>query len=280
MDIVLVLLILGCLVAMTVGLFKPGLVIKWGKKQTRPRVVMIYGGLFIALFIVLGMTEDVSGKASTNKPVVKIEEQQKVQPVKPEVVAVVNTEPDVKYDKAKARMILMDWIGEHDFSNVPLALNPGTVDGSMIEVGSIKYHMFTITGLPRAVDILVDPYSGAMFFYDTGLKPQPIDKWYLQYRASHRAPKVDNRIDENFEWVERPSVQNGAIVCKIKNISKDTYKTVTIEITLSDASKANIGTLASQGRNLKPGDVWGVTLPITQQNVASYDIVGVKGFTW
>ena len=56
MDKVLVLLILGCLIAIVIGLVKPGLVIKWGEKKTRPRVLVFYGGLFIVLFIALGMT--------------------------------------------------------------------------------------------------------------------------------------------------------------------------------------------------------------------------------
>ena len=48
MDKVLVLLILGCLIAIVIGLVKPGLVIKWGEKKTRPRVLVFYGGFYLA----------------------------------------------------------------------------------------------------------------------------------------------------------------------------------------------------------------------------------------
>lgn len=44
MNTLLVLLLLVSLIAMVVGLVKPGLVIRWGEKKTRPRVLMIYGG--------------------------------------------------------------------------------------------------------------------------------------------------------------------------------------------------------------------------------------------
>ena len=51
MDTLLVLLGLASLIAMIVGLINPGLVIRWGEKKTRPRVLMVYGGLLIVLLI-------------------------------------------------------------------------------------------------------------------------------------------------------------------------------------------------------------------------------------
>ena len=53
MDMLLVLLGLSLLIAMVVGLIKPSLVIRWGEKKTRPRVLMIYGGLLIVLLLTL-----------------------------------------------------------------------------------------------------------------------------------------------------------------------------------------------------------------------------------
>ena len=103
----------------------------------------------------------------------------------------------------------------------------------------------------------------------------------MEYRASHKtSTQANNRINENFEWVEKPSVQNGAVVGKVKNISNTEYVNVFIEFNVYDASKNQVGTLASQVRNLKPGNVWSFSLPIYIQNVASYELQSVTGYTW
>lgn len=285
MDALLVLLGLVSLIAMAVGLFRPNLVILWGEKKTRSRVLMFYGGLIVVLFVALGMTGTANSEKSNNLPVSKIEESKNIKQQMPEVTVtpVVNKVPEVSYTNEKAKQRISDWFWEHQFPGDPrLSLTSGVADGNFYEVDGKKYYMFTLTGLPRAVDILVDPYSGELFFYDTGLKPQPLDKWYLEYKTSHKASSPANeRINEKFEWVEKPSVQNGAIVGKVKNISKDEFVDAYIEFNAFDAGKNQLsGILAAQTRNLKPGAVWSFRIQLYMPNIASYEFQSVKGYTW
>lgn len=100
---------------------------------------------------------------------------------------VASKEASIKYNNAAARKLIMDWVGEHEFPNSPsLSLSPGAADGSMYEVEGKGYHMFVLSGLYRAVDILVDPYTGELLFHDIGIKPYSLNKWYLEYRRSHK----------------------------------------------------------------------------------------------
>lgn len=277
MDATLVLLGLGALIAMGVGLAKPELVIRWGEKKTRARVVMIYGGLFIAFFIALGLTGDPKTEKNEGKAIAKAEEAQ-AKAANEEA----GKDANLKYDQAAAKKRLIDWLGNHEFPNVTkLALNPGTASDKLFEIEGKKYHLFGMTGLARAVDLLVDPYTGELFYYDTGVTPQPIDKWYLRYRAEHKTDS-SNVINDDFAWVERPSLQNGYIVGKVKNTSNKTFKNASIEFNLSDAAKSRVGSVAGQIRNLKPGDTWNfsVSIYMYQSNVASYDLEKVAGYEW
>lgn len=95
-------------------------------------------------------------------------------------------ETNIKYDNAAARQLIMNWLGEHDFSNTKLALDNGTVEGKLFKTGGKPYHRFILSGLSRSADILVDPYTGELLFYDTGIKPYSLNKWYLEYRRSHK----------------------------------------------------------------------------------------------
>lgn len=274
MDATLVLLGLGTLIALGVGLAKPELVIRWGEKKTRARVVMIYGGLFIAFFIALGMTGDQKNEKNGGKAVAKAEE---AKPVNEEA----GKDASLKYDQGAARKRIVDWLGNHEFPNVTkLDLNPGSASDKLFETAGKRYHIFSLTGLARAVDLLVDPYTGELFYYDTGVTPQPIDKWYLRYRAEHKTDS-SNVINADFAWVERPSIQNGYIVGKVKNTSNKTFKNASIEFNLSDAAKSRIGTVGGQIRNLKPGDIWTFSVSLYMyQTVASYDLEKVAGYDW
>lgn len=274
--VILVLLGLASLIAMVVGLIKPGLVIRWGEKKTRPKVLMVYGGLFMVLLIASGMTGSPNTEKIGSKAVTKAEESQ----AKPAKEAE-SKDSDLKYDQAAAKKRIIDWLGNHEFPNVTkLALNPGTADGKLFETDGKKYHMFELTGLPRAVDLLVDPYTGELFFYDTGLKPQPIDKWYVSYRVSHKTDS-SNVINADFAWVEKPSMQNGYIVGKVKNMSNKTFKSASIVFDLYDGSKNRIGSVAADIRNLKPGDVWSFQVsPYLYQATASYELEKVEGYDW
>jgi hypothetical protein len=96
-------------------------------------------------------------------------------------------EAGMKYSHAEAEKRINAWLGEHEFPGVQhLNLDPGTADGKMFELSGTKYHRFILSGLHRAIDILVDPYTGELFFYDTGLKPQSLNQWYVEYRKSHK----------------------------------------------------------------------------------------------
>ena len=105
MDALLVLLGLASLIVMVVGLIKPALVIRWGEKKTRPRVLMIYGGLFIVLLVALGMTGNSKSEKNVSKAVTKTEETQ----VKPANEAVSKEETPTKYALGGARKLV--WTG-------------------------------------------------------------------------------------------------------------------------------------------------------------------------
>ena len=144
----------------------------------------------------------------------------------------------------------------------------------MYEVDGKKYHMFTLQGLHRAVDILADPYTGELFFYDTGIKPQSLDKWYVEYRVSHKA-EFGKRINEKFEWIEKPSMQNGAIVGKVKNISNKTFSATKINFTLYDSSGSQLGNAFDIITNFKAVNTWSFKVDVYKQNVASYEFEDV-----
>lgn len=276
MNVILALLGLGSLIAMVVGLIKPSLVIRWGEKKTRLRVLMFYGGLFIVLLIALGMTGTSNSEKNAIKAVTKAEEAQ----AKPAKEAE-SKDSDLKYDQAAAKKRILDWLGDHEFPGYPkLALDNGTIEGKLFDTDGKSYHRFILVGLKRAVDILVDPYNGELFFYDTGLKPQPIDQWHANYRASHKTDS-GNVINADFAWVEKPSMQNGYIVGKVKNTSNKTFKSATIVFDLYDGSKNRIGSVAADIRNLKTGDIWSFQVsPYLYQSTASYELESIEGYTW
>lgn len=66
MDDLFGFLILGSLIALVVGLVKPGVFSRFVKNPTRKKVMLILGGLLFVSFIGLGMTAD--PKTSTNIP--------------------------------------------------------------------------------------------------------------------------------------------------------------------------------------------------------------------
>ncbi|QDR79606.1 hypothetical protein [Sporomusa termitida] len=174
MNTLLVILLLVSLIAMVVGLVKPGLVIRWGEKKTRPRVLVIYGGLFIVLLIVLGMTGSPNSEKASSPDGNKAAKE------------TVNKEPETKYTYDSAEMRVGDWCMEHQFPNNPkLSISKGKPDGSFYENDGKKYYLFTLTGLQRAVDILVDPYTGDLLFNDVGIKPYSLNTWYGQYRKDY-----------------------------------------------------------------------------------------------
>ena len=279
MDMLLVLLGLSLLIAMVVGLIKPSLVIRWGEKRTRPRVLMVYGGLFVASFIILGMT----GNGNSNTNSVKAVKTQKVDQVTP-VSTPANMAPEMKYDNAQAKARISDWLGEHEFPGISkLSLDPGKPDNSLYETKGKKYHLFILNGLSRSVDILVDPYTGELFYHDIGVEPQPINKWYLDYKSSHKAAKANNnRIDEKSEWVEMPRGETvgylPVITGVVKNISNKPYS-ATITFTLYDGQGNQLGTADASIQDLKPGSTWKFQA-ISNSNTATFNLKGISYHLW
>ena len=278
-DVILVLLIMISFVLMVVGLIKPGLVIRWGTKRTRPRALLTYGGLFVALFIILGFSASNDIEPKTKVATAKVEEAAKPT-VGQKVEASESKEAKVNYDQAAAKNRINDWLWEHEFPNNPkLTLDASKVDGGIYEIDGVKYHMFTLGGLKRAVTILVDPTTGDLMFHDIGLKPQPLDKWYMGYITASKGNYLQ-AIDENFAWVEKPSTLDGAVTGIVKNTSNKKFKNVYIQFNCYDDNGNKIGTLDQQISNLNPGETWKFAILFYVPNMATYDFASIDGFTW
>lgn len=272
MDVVLALLIIGSLVAMVVGLAKPSAVIRWGDRKTRPMVLLVYGGLFLAFFVAMGM---VGGKAvPTTATPQKVEQKAKTEEAK-------TASADVKYTYDDAKKRLADWLGDHMFENVTsIKLSDGPTDGSMYKLEGKEYHLIIMRGFPKAVDILVDPKTGEMFFHDIGVT-QPLEKWYFEYRKTHEAggSQQGGKIDKKSEWVQMPKVENidysQYIVGVVKNVSRDSYSAM-IVFTLYDAQGNQIGSASDIINNIKPGSTWKFKAPVIGNNVAKYELDGIR----
>lgn len=266
MDKVLVLLILASLIAMVVGLIKPSLVIKWGEKKTRPRVLMVYGGLFIVLFIALGMTgtpNSERGSSPGNKP----------------SVAAVNESPkkDVSLNAGEAKMRLQTWVDKHKFpSSVSITAEDGKrkLDGLESEC-----YVFGLIGLSRTQMILVDSKTGDLFINDGRI--MPLEEWYQKYIIQDNNTNNDkgnkntsNYINKKFEWVEKPSIKDGYIVGKIKNISnREQFPTITFA--LYDSKGNQIGTASDTLMSLKGGNTWSFKASVNNARVTDYEFSGI-----
>lgn len=144
-----------------------------------------------------------------------------------------------------------------------------------------EYFLFTIEGLPREADVLVDPTTGEMFFHDVGVT-QPLDKWFASWIEDHKGGNTQQqtqapanvRIDNKSEWVQTPTTQsngfNQNIVGVVKNVSKNAYS-ARIIFTLYDANGNMLGTTDASISDLPAGGTWKFSAPIFKQNVARYD---------
>ena len=240
---------------------------------------MVYGGLFVASFIILGMT----GNGNSNTNSTKAVKTQKVDQVNP-VSTPSNVTPEMKYNNAQAKDRISDWLGEHEFPGITkLSLDPGKPDNSLYETKGKKYHLFILNGLSRSVDILVDPYTGELFYHDIGVDPQPINKWYVEYRASHKtSTQANNRIDKKSEWVEMPRGETvgylPVITGVVKNISNKSYS-ATIIFTLFDEQGNQLGTAEAGIEDLKPGNTWKFQA-ISNANAAKFKLKGINYHLW
>lgn len=269
MDKVLALLILGCLIAMVVGLIKPGLVIKWGEKKTRPRVLMVYGGLFIVLLIALGMTGTPNSERDSS-------------PGNKTSVVAVNANPnkDVNLNAGEAKMRLQTWVDTHKFpSSVSITSEDGKrkLDGLESEC-----YIFGLIGLSRTQMILVDSKTGELFINDG--KIMPLEEWYQKYitqnnntnndKGSKDNKNTNNYIDKKFEWVEKPSIKDGYIVGKIKNIS-NREQIPTIVFTLFDYKGNQIGTATASLMSFQAGNTWSFQASVNNAKVTDYEFLKI-----
>ena len=261
MDKVLVLLILGCLIAIVIGLVKPGLVIKWGEKKTRPRVLVFYGGLFIVLFIALGMTGTSNSERDSS-------------PGNKDSVAEVdeNSKKDVNLNADEAKLRLQTWVDTHKFpSSVSITAEGGKrkLDGLESEC-----YTFALVGLSRTQLILVDATNGKLFIDDG--KTMPLEEWYQKYIVPHNDTNKNtgNYINEKFEWVEKPSIKNGYIVGKIKNIS-NREQIPTITFALYDSQGNQIGTASDSLMSFKGGNTWSFKASVNNARVTDYEFSGI-----
>ena len=122
-----------------------------------------------------------------------------------------------------------------------------------------------------------------LFYHDIGVEPQPINKWYLDYKSSHKAAKANNnRIDEKSEWVEMPRGETvgylPVITGVVKNISNKTYS-ATITFTLYDGQGNQLGTADASIQDLKPGSTWKFQA-ISNSNTATFNLKGISYHLW
>lgn len=189
-----ILLSLICFFVMIVGLVKPNLVIRWGEKKTRPRVLMIYGGLFIVFLITLGMTGTPNNErdsSSENKS----------------SAAAVNKNPnkDVNLSADEAKVRLQTWVDTHKFpSSVSITAEDGKRKFDGVES---ECYMFGLIGLSRTQLLLVDSKTGNLFINDG--KIMPLEEWYQQYIAPGNN-KGTNKTSSDSRLAGRWVANNGA----------------------------------------------------------------------
>ena len=83
-----------------------------------------------------------------------------------------------------------------------------------------------------------------------------------------------NYINEKFEWVEKPSIKNGYIVGKIKNIS-NREQIPTITFALYDSQGNQIGTASDSLMSFKGGNTWSFKASVNNARVTDYEFSGI-----
>lgn len=68
------------------------------------------------------------------------------------------------------------------------------------------------------------------------------------------------------------------IVGKVRNNSQKNFSYVQVEINLYDKEGTQVGSTMANVNNLAPGGTWRFMAPITEKNVARYEVVQVTGF--
>lgn len=280
MQTVLFLLGVVTLVVLVEGLINPRMVIRWGEKKTRGKVLMVYGSLFVVLFVAF----IAAAPANDTEPTTAVP--QKTEQKQVEKVSEPAAKLDKKLDFTAARTRVTDWLAEHQFPGYSqITLSPVMFKGEMYKKDGNEYFLFTINGLPRLADILVDPTTGEMFFHDVGVT-QPIEKWYMGWRKDHnpdnqqqKQTPANVRIDNRSEWVQMPTTQTSNysqyIVGVIKNVSSKTYSAF-IVFTLYDAQGNQIGSASDIVNNIKPGSTWKFKAHIPDNGTVRYELDGIR----
>lgn len=254
------------IILFAVGIVNPKLVIRWGEKRNRKKVFLIYGLGTIVCFCLFGMSvPDTTSVPVKNEVAVKKEVKEETKPSVQKTIT-----------KEQAENKINDWLWEHEFPGVN---KMELISGEDFKVGDKCYYLFTLTGLHRAVDILVDKNNANLYYYDIGMEPYDLTSWYLDYIEEHKS-QSNTKINDKFEWVELPHFQNGCIVGKVKNISQKEFKEVFIEFNILDSNNNNLGTVAGQLRNMKPGNVWSFKILNYYQGGSTFNFENITGYTW
>lgn len=280
MQTVLFLLGVVTLVVLVEGLINPRMVIRWGEKKTRGKVLMVYGSLFVVLFVAF----IAAAPANDTEPTTAVP--QKTEQKQVEKVSEPAAKLDKKLDFTAARTRVTDWLAEHQFPGYSqITLSPVMFKGEMYKKDGNEYFLFTINGLPRLADILVDPTTGEMFFHDVGVT-QPIEKWYMGWRKDHnpdnqqqKQTPANVRIDNRSEWVQMPTTATidglPCITGVVKNVSTSSY-TALISFTLYDAQGNQVGTASDVVNSVKPGNTWKFAADIDESNVVRYEFRSIR----
>ncbi len=177
---------------------------------------------------------------------------------------------------AEAKTIIQTWVNMHKFPS-SVSITDGDEKPHKLPSSNEEYYMFQLQGLHRVYDILVDVKTKELFVYETG-KPEKLEPWYHKYIEPYvntnnaDSSKESNYIDKNFEWVERPHVNNENIIGKIKNISTGERRKISISFLLYDYQGNQIGTTVDITPILKEGIVWSFKAPVHDAKVTDYEL--------
>lgn len=180
---------------------------------------------------------------------------------------------------SEAKQLLQIWVDNHEFST-SVSITDSDGNKHKRSGAESEYYVFQLQGLSRIYDILVEPKTKELFVHDTG-KPEALEPWYEKYIAPYNngnPTKEDssNYIDNNFIWIEKPRVNNGNIIGKIKNISSEDRRKISLRFVLYDYKGNQIGTTIDINPILKSGNTWSFTAQIQNPKVTDYSFAEIN----
>lgn len=148
------------LLLMIVGIIKPSIVIRWGTKKTRKRVLKVYGIIFIAAFIAFSVTvpTDPDQISQENRGLESVEQQEKSE-LESEVEDEVKVSDEDEITKDKLEKLPIEAL-EKDIDKIKLSelkvhyLNVGQADSILIQNGNAS--MLIDAGNNDDADVVVN----------------------------------------------------------------------------------------------------------------------------